>query len=223
MPNSVPLWIELAKALHGVPLWVELAKALPSVVTAGTAIYGVHIAKAGLDKWRVETIGKRKAELAEQALIAFYEARQAFVSVRCRGFLDGEGGSWLPVGGESERLLEKRNTFYVPIERLSRDKEVFARLESLRYAFAAHFREANIEPFETITNIRNEISDSANILIQLTQEEDIDGATIQKSKESLLNMIGWGEARRPDTIDQEIDRAVQKIENVCRPILSVTD
>ena len=47
-----------------VSLWVELLRAIPSIVTAATAIVGVIIAKAGLEKWRKETIGKRKAELA---------------------------------------------------------------------------------------------------------------------------------------------------------------
>ena len=39
-------------------------------------------AKAGLDKWRRETIGKRKAEVAEETLTALYEAREIIESVR---------------------------------------------------------------------------------------------------------------------------------------------
>jgi hypothetical protein len=57
--------------------WWEAAKILPSVVTALTAILGVTIAARGLTKWRGETIGKRQAELAEEILADFYEARDA--------------------------------------------------------------------------------------------------------------------------------------------------
>ena len=32
------------------PWWVELLRALPSIVTAGTAIFGVFLAKAGLER-----------------------------------------------------------------------------------------------------------------------------------------------------------------------------
>src|SRR5208282_3081313 len=129
MPNDSP------------PAWIELVKAIPSVVTAATAVFGVYIAKAGLNRWRIETVGKRKAELAEQALTAFYEARDVFVWVRSRAGFGGEGSTRTSNDGESKAQLEKRNTYYIPIERLTHDKELFARLHSLRYAFAAHFGE----------------------------------------------------------------------------------
>jgi hypothetical protein len=35
----------------------------------------VLLAKAGLEKWRRETIGKRKVELAKEVLADFYQAR----------------------------------------------------------------------------------------------------------------------------------------------------
>ena len=56
-------------------VWIELAKAIPSVVTAVTAVVGVAIAARGLNKWRAEAIGKRKADLAEEVLADFYQAR----------------------------------------------------------------------------------------------------------------------------------------------------
>jgi hypothetical protein len=203
-----------------IPLWAELVKALPSVVTAVTAVYGLRIAKAGLDKWHVETIGKRKAELAEQALVAFYEARDVFVSVRSRGIFGGEGESRTPAEGESKTQQEKRNTYFIPIERLTREKELFARLQSLRYAFAAQFGEAAIEPFQAIRNAHNDIITSASILIQITHDDEEEGQTFARSPEPLLNRIGWGPAARPDDIDRSIEKAVQDIEALCRPVLS---
>ena len=55
----------------------EVVKVLAPVATAGAAWFAAIIAYRGLNKWRAETIGKRKAELAEQALVAFYVARSA--------------------------------------------------------------------------------------------------------------------------------------------------
>ena len=55
--------------------WIELLKSIPSIVTAGTAIYGLKIAKAGLARWNEETVGRRKTELAKQVLAEMYEAR----------------------------------------------------------------------------------------------------------------------------------------------------
>jgi hypothetical protein len=205
-----------------ISVWIELAKALPSVVTAITAIYGLRIAKASLDKWRVETIGKRKAELAEQALVAVYEARDVFVSVRSRGIFGGEGDSRTPIGGESKTQQEKRNTYFIPIERLTRHKEVFARLQTLRYTFAAQFGEAAGQPFDALWSVHCTISSAASVLIQKTLDDDDNDRAFRQDTDALLNKIGWGTGARPDDMDHEIEKAVQNIEKVCRPVLTGT-
>jgi hypothetical protein len=63
-------------------IWIELIKAISSVVTAITAVVGVFIGVCGLNKWRAETIGKRQAELAEEVLADFYEARDIIDAAR---------------------------------------------------------------------------------------------------------------------------------------------
>jgi hypothetical protein len=199
--------------------WIELAKALPSIVTAITAVVGVSIARAGLDKWRIETVGKRKAELAEQALTAAYEVRDVFVWVRSRGIFGGEGSSRKPAENESKTQQEKRNTYFIPIERLTREKELFARLQSLRYAFAAHFGEPGIAPFQAIWGAHNDIMTAASVLIQITFDHDDDSA-FRGSAEPFLNTLGWGPAARPDEIERKIETAVRDIEALCRPVLS---
>jgi len=202
------------------PIWIELVKAIPNVVTAITAIVGVSIAACGLNKWRAETIGKRKTELAEQALIAFYEARDVFVWVRSRGIFGGEGESRTPDDGEGKTQQRKRNTYFVPIERLKSEKELFARLQSLRYAFVAHFGEATREPFEAITSVHHDILTTASVLIQITYDDEGIGHRVDEGEEALRSKIGWGRAQRPDDIDVKIDKAVRDIENVCRPVLA---
>jgi hypothetical protein len=208
------------RVAHETSIWIELAKAVPSVVTAITAIVGVVIAARGLTRWREELIGKRKTELAEQALIAFYEARDVFLWVRSRGIFGGEGGSRTPADGESKTQQEKRNTYFIPIERLTREKELFARIQSLRYAFAAHFGEAVGGAFQAIWDIHNDIGSSASVLIHITHDDSDHVGAFQDSAEPLLKTIGWGPADRPDDIDRKIDRAVQEIEKVCRPVLT---
>ncbi len=53
----------------------ELVKVLGAVATACAAWFAAYTAYRGLQKWRDETLGKRKTELAEQVLASFYEAR----------------------------------------------------------------------------------------------------------------------------------------------------
>ncbi len=160
---------------------------------------------------------KRKVELAEQALIAFYEARDVFVLVRSRGIFGGEGSSRTPAAGESETQQEKRNTYFIPLERMTREKALFARLQSLRYAFAAHFGEASSEAFTAIWSVHNEIMTSASVLIQITEDN---GRALSGRAEPLLNTLGWGFADRPDDIDRKIDKALLDIGKICRPVLT---
>jgi hypothetical protein len=54
----------------------EFIKAVAPMFTAVAACTGAWIGWCGLKKWRAETIGKRKAELAEDVIADFYEARK---------------------------------------------------------------------------------------------------------------------------------------------------
>ena len=157
---------------------------------------------------------KRRVELAERALIAFYEARDVFTFVRSRGIFGGEGSSRQSSEAEGEAQKRKRDNYFVPIERLTREKELFARLQSLRYAFAANFGIATTEPFKAVWDAHNRIASSASVLIQLTFDGDDDRA----GNEALFNAIGWGPAARPDEVDRMIEKAVTEIEAVCRPV-----
>jgi hypothetical protein len=201
--------------------WVEageIAKAIAPMFTAGAACFGAWIAWHGLEKWRIEMVGKRKADLAEQALTAAYEARDVFVVARSRGFLGGEGDSRKERPGEGEAQQKMRNTYFIPIERLTREKELFARLQSLRYAFAAHFGDHAMSPFDEIRQVRAEIISSASILIEITAN---DGRILHLGGgEALLNVLGWGPAERPDDIDRKIEKAFQDIKSLCHPVLT---
>ncbi len=118
---------------------------------------------------------KCKTELAEQALTAFYEARDAFIWVRSRGIFGAEGSTRTPAPGETATQQEKRNTYFIPIERLTREKTLFVKIQSLRYAFAAEFGESAVEPFKAIWGAHNEIHSAASVLIQITRGDDFDG------------------------------------------------
>jgi hypothetical protein len=163
---------------------------------------------------------KRRADLAERTLIAFYEARDVFTLVRSRGIFGGEGSSRQSSESEGEDQKKRRDTYFVPIERLIKEKKLFARLQSLRYAFAANFGTTTREPFNAIWEAHNRIASSASVLIQLTFDGDDDHRSSRAGNEPLLNAIGWGPADRPDEIDQKIEKAVTDIEAVCRPVLA---
>lgn len=205
-------WLSSAASL-------EVLKAFPSIITAITAIIGLAFAKRGLDKWHAETIGKRKAELAEQALAAFYEARDVFIWVRSPGMFGREGESRTAAAEETDQQRRDRNTLFVPLERLTRNAELFARIYTLRYSFAAHFGPAAIEPFQAIHMAQVEISSTVGVLIQLVDASGTTAGYRGHDSDAELRSTLWGAPERPDKFDKAIETAVQQIEHFCRPVL----
>ena len=124
--------------MGGVPVqnaWIEAAKVLPNAITAITAIVGVIIASRGLNRWRLEAIGKRRAELAEDVLADFYEARDAIQAARSPLSSGDEGDTRIKAPDEFEADTRTLNAYYAVAERLAKKAEFFAKLNAKRYRF----------------------------------------------------------------------------------------
>jgi hypothetical protein len=95
----------------------EVVKAVGALLTGGAACVGAYVAIRGLRKWQEETIGKRRAEVAEKVLADFLQVRRVFDGVRARGLRHNEGASRRPEPHESAELKQERDTYFIPIER----------------------------------------------------------------------------------------------------------
>ena len=199
-----------------IPVWIELAKALPSVVTAGAAIYGVVIAKAGLDKWRAETIGKRKAELAEEVLADFYQARDIINAARSPGSLGHEGATRQKAEWESEEDTRNLNGYFVAYERLRNKEEFFAQFHARRYRFMAHFGLEAGKPYDELHKIYAQIVVAVRMLIGTYQQRT--QGSLPENREAWEATIGWGLLEN-DKIPAELDVLIDDIERICRPAI----
>lgn len=185
-----------------------------------------------LAKWRVENDAalaekrmaldrtlanwKRKTELAEQALALTYEAREVFISARSPGIRSGEGESRPPVAGEEEDVKSRRDTYFIPIERLNRERETFVRIQSLRYVFAAYFGEAAAQPLRTMITAFHEITSAASTLVQMAPAESGQwGVDSSLSLRQTAFATGTGK----DPITEKLDVAVSEIEKTCAEVL----
>jgi hypothetical protein len=110
------------------------------------------------------------------------------------------------------------NTYFIPIERLVREKELFAKLHAQRYLFKAYYGEAATKPFKTFSDAHTEIQTTASILMKLAQYDNATRA-VAASRDDLENRLGWGKRDRPDDLDRSLDQAVEEIESICKPIL----
>jgi hypothetical protein len=169
---------------------------------------------------RRQTVGKRKIELAEQVLASFYEARDLFDWVRSPGAFGGEGDT-RPAEGEQDDVRKRRNTYFVPIERMQKHSELFAKLQSQRYAFMAVFGTNAVAPFEELRKVQVRISVSAQTIIRM-----IGNRHAEKRNQALMERCeaeiwdGTYEALgQEDPIKTSIARVISDIEGSCGPVL----
>ena len=144
------------------PLWKDLLAAVPGILGGLAAIGGVLVARAGLSTWRRETIGKRRAELAEAVLADFYEAHDIIAVARSPGGFEGEGKT---------RQREIRET------------------EDVSRSLDSYFRTEAAAPFEDLFRIRGEIIIDARMLIMNHTAGDI--GTLPQIRPAWLATIGW--------------------------------
>jgi hypothetical protein len=105
----------------------EVIKAIAPVFTAGAARFGVYIGYRGLEKWRAETIGKRRLELAEEVLGDFYQAREVIQAVRSPASFGREGSTRQKAEWETENDTGNLNAYFAAIERLNNHSDFFCR------------------------------------------------------------------------------------------------
>ena len=179
--------------------WVS---ALGNLSTGLAAAVAGWAAVRGLGAWRAETVGRRKAELAEEVLAQFYRARDLMTWAR----FPGDGGLAPTEAAGSGG----------PVERLARESQLFSELQASRYRFMAYFGEEAAKPFDALRKMHKEVLDAADSLARADQPGD--GAS-HADRAAWSAAIGRGAASQEDELAARLDRAIREIERICRPLI----
>lgn len=208
--------MDLVPSPTSIEWWKDLIDIVQSTFVCLTAL----TALLGINEWRRQTIGKRKIELAEQVLASFYEARDLFTWVRSPAAFSGEGET-RQAEDENDSIRNRRNTYFVPIERMQKHGELFAKLQSQRYSFMAIFGAAATAPFDELRQTQVRISVSAQTLIGM-----VGNSFAQQQNQVLIERCesdiwdGMYEARGiEDPIKMSLTGIMTKIEEICAPVL----
>jgi hypothetical protein len=175
----------------------------------------IALAQRKLDLDRELATWRRKAEIAEQTLALCYEARSALNWARTSVIFGGEGKTRVSPKGEDQETKERRDSYFIPIERLHGDREVFAKLRSLRFIFVAYFGEQAAAPFLALLEAHRSISSAASILMEMAPSESF---APPQNFLPLKHALGLGQ--RPDETDKKLDDAMAAIERTCQAVLS---
>jgi hypothetical protein len=192
------------------PAWVQ---AVGTLLTGVATVLAGIAALRGLDGWRLETIGRRKAELAEEVLAQFYRARDILTWARFP--IPRDDRDVAPAGETAHDVGERRRAF-APVERLAQESQIFSDLQASRYRFMAYFGEEAARPFDEIRALQTEIISAADKLIRAQGKPET--LETQAGRDAWEAAIGWG-AEEEDRVARRLAQAVKDIEAVCRPLI----
>lgn len=184
----------------------EWANAIGTITMALGACLGGWSAVRGVNAWRDEIVGRRKAELAEEVLAQFYRARDVLVWARLPTETPRTEQSGAP--GHGSGLSS-------PVERLTMESQLFSELQASRYRFMAYFGPASARPFDEVRTIHSELVRSVEELARDTGALDV---ASRDRRKALRQTIGWG-ARDEDELAQRLENAIAAIEAICRPLI----
>lgn len=156
---------------------------------------------------------KRQVELAECTLADFYQVRDIFTWVR-HPVSFGEGKSRPREDDEASDEANLLDAFYVPVERIGRESELFARINASKPRFQANFGQEAGLPFDQIRIIKNRIISASVRLVSAQKARHPPRDTLIQKWEDTI----WG-GDDPDPIASEIEAAVATMEAICTPIL----
>lgn len=163
---------------------------------------------------------KRQTDLAEQVLADFYRVRDVFIWARNSGSSGSEGNSRPRLDNENHDTANFLDVLYIPIERLGKERELFARIHANQHRFTANFGAVADEAFIDIRTVHNKIMNASSFAISMERKTGFQRDTAAHA--DLLNRMHatiWAGMEEPDTIAATVDKAVAVIEALCVPIL----
>lgn len=204
-------------------LLVVIPPILQAISVAVTAVFAV----LGLRAWRQQLIGKRKIEIAEQALLAIYKVKNALSYIRNPGSMGGEGQSRPGRNDEPEDLARQRDTYFTPLERIQKSNDDFAELEKVQLLCQVFFGHTAARPFKDLVKARHSVRVAATMLLQSIKDQErgrLDPKLWERWSAIIwegYGPVGDGEGEREDEISRSVNAAVAEIETLCRQHLKL--
>ena len=194
-----------------------------------TIIQALAIASAcwaiisGIGAWKREFIGKRKIELAEETLSAFFEIKDAIAFIRNPWSSGYEGTTRQRAAYETESDTQLLNRGYIVFERYESKKDIFVRFNTLKYKFMAVFGTDTENIFKETNQSLNSIFISSNMLathywkrqgrVQMEPDE------FQKHLDEMWKHEGifWDKYSENDEIRNQLATTQNELERVTKP------
>ena len=191
----------------------EVFKAVPSVVQAISVAVTAFFAVKSLRAWRVQLVGKRHFEAAEQVIGAVYDVREALSYMRRSYYLTEDTRDRPRPDAESELDARQRDACFIIEHRFNEASEKFSALRTARLLCTIHFTTAAVTGIDEIFNVRNKI------YVMLGLANSYVGKPLHSAEADRMLSAIWARDDETDEMSKQIASAVAKIEEVCAPYL----
>ena len=208
MSTDSMILLDAAKASS----WPMLLDALRTVCVVLTAIVACY----GVVKWRREQVGKKRADLAEETLAMFYEARDVIMAIRSPLGHSEEGQTRKPEPHETPEQKDARDRAFVLIERYQKRQELFQRIRAARYRFMALFGNDATKPFEELSKVISDMHMAAYSLRDLWASRPSRIADAQRLDQDVRKQEAIFYWSSEDPIGPRVDSIVADVEKTCR-------
>ncbi len=172
----------------------------------------------GLVGWRIQLIGKRRTELAEEALLVFANAVDAMASIRAPMSFAGEHRALRKELGEPEDKELPGETYRIILWRLDKRNERFAELRRLQLLCRYHFGEAAHDAFEKLHQVRHRVWVAAHMGATTSGDESSPTPENMQLRQKWHGVI-WAGAEHPDLIADAVSAAQRDLEAILKPHL----
>jgi hypothetical protein len=212
MYNSMEFNFSLTNIDWG--LVIDILQSLSVIVASFVAIYSVN-------SWRNEAKWKRRYELAEEVLANLYESQQAIRYIRNPIGHQDEGKTRKVNDNETPEQTEALNQAFAVRERYNRSNKSLQKLHALKYRFIALFGKEYEVHFDKFNQVIKNIFFAADEIayIRLGHYDDDKELKINLRKEYKETIYANLRGKENDKIENEIQFAVDKIEDVCRKVI----
>lgn len=183
-----------------------------SAVEALAVISASIAAIVGINAWRREAKWKRKAEVAEEVLLAFYNVQSVFEVIRSPLVTSDE----LPPEG-ADRLKSDASVTY---KRYQANVDAFNALRTFRWKYRIVFPKADEAPFEEVEVLLRKILSSSYMLgavVWPRQGTDLPEEQFQKHLKEMHELESWhwriDDERDPFKL--RFEKALRQVEAAC--------
>lgn len=179
----------------------------------------------GIGAWKREFIGKRKIELAEDTMAAFFAVRDAIAQIRNPFSYTGEGSTRKRSPNETEEEAQLLDQGFVVIERYQKHEATFIEFSKLKYRFMAVYGAENKKIFEQVASQLNSIFVSARMLSthywRRQGRVHMEADEFQKHLEAMHRheRIFWDHQDEEDEIRKNLKSVEDELTKIVTPVI----